>query len=143
MARHSIPTQLAKKSKGKIPEDATIIPEKRDPEATPFQISFRYYNKKACQIKDLQGNGSKTCLEKLRDIGMEVDKTLEQLGIGKFPVRNEGTYSFLFGGKVTPDTEMKEHKIMGTQRIFYFTQDNQFHVVAITNAHIPLGKVRH
>src|SRR6266404_6439589 len=111
-----------------------LNPAKGDPEDKIFHISFKHYNNSLCEIPILFKNRAKRALENLKTIGWCHDlKSLRENGIDILPVTPAGAYKKLFTQSVTEDVELKEHKIEGDARLFYFIVGKMFYIVAITN----------
>ena len=110
-----------------------------------FVISFSQYNEKCCEIDQLLKNAPKEVLKIFKKIGtISNSNDFQKNGINKFPIKNDGEYSKLF--KKLPDINLFEHKIHGTQRIFYYLIEEAeriFNVIAITCSHYETEKVRH
>lgn len=124
----------------KIPGKATLPPIKEDLEDILLLISFEYYNNKLCEMSVLSKNGGRAAIEAVKRIGQSTRRSLYSNGIQSKPVNNAGDYKKLFNG-LPPDTNMKEHKIQGTSRLFYFFERATiFHVVAVTNRHFETDK---
>lgn len=124
-----------------IPDKVALIGDQRDIESLPFHLSFEYYNDKLCEIEYLEKNVAKRTLNNLRTIGGCNNKTLKQNGIDAIPVSNLGEYLKLYS-KLPPDADVKEHKISGTARIFYFIVSRIFYLVCFKNSHFETGKHR-
>lgn len=139
---HKIPQGITRLPQlTRIPDKVGEIRSPFDPETKPFLISYEYYNDKLCEIKILEKNRAKQCLQDLRMIGKCNTNSLCGNGIDILSVCNQGDYSKLFN-KLPPDIKLKEHKIQGDGRIFYFISRNLFHIVAITNNHLETNKHR-
>lgn len=124
-----------------IPDKIAIISDSTEIESLPFHLSFEYYNNKLCEIQDLNRNIPKRALINLKTIGRCNYKTLKQNGIDILPVSNSGEYTKVYA-KLPPDIDLKEHKISGTARIFYFIVSRVFHIVCFKNSHFETDKHR-
>lgn len=126
--------------------------QKMDPEVTPYVISFAKYDKK--MHKKLLGknkrllldkNQANDALEKLIKVGTEVysNKDFQRKNIDFIPVKRDGAYKELFRG-LEDDIDLREIKIQGKARIFYFVLEvkRTFYVIAITKDHLETDKVR-
>lgn len=129
------------KSDSKLPPNVALTPNKAELELSPYQISFEYYNYKLCEVNELERNKAIQCIENMKTIGKSNRRNLNNNGIDYIRVNNSGEYSKLFNG-LTDDVDLREHKISGTSRLFYFTQQSKFCIVAITNAHFETDKHR-
>jgi len=128
---------------GRIPEQSAFGPIKDDPEEKFYRISFRYYRNDLCQIKTLLKNRGREGLNAIKKIGQSTRRTLYQNGINFYPVQNNGAYSILFARLPSRDVELKEHKLQGESRIFFFLdEDDMFQVIAITDIHLETEKHR-
>jgi hypothetical protein len=82
-------------------------------------------------------------LKVIRKVGkLSTINQFKENGIDLIPVINAGDYKKIFKKMLPPDAEIKEHKIVGTSRLFYFTVSKQFHMVGITNNHFETDKQR-
>lgn len=106
-----------------------------------YVISFKYYRDNLCEMKLLEKNKPKECLQILKRIGKTQIGKLAESNIDRIPIKNSGEYKKLFH-QTTPDVQIFEHKVQNTSRIFYFTSAHEFHIVAITNSHLETEKTR-
>lgn len=141
-----IPELSTKSSEGIIPRSVAEPTYREDPEIQPFLISYYYYNDKECGIRDLEKNVSKKTLENLRTIGkLSSPSDFKTNNIDDIPVRQNGEYLKLYN-RLPEGSDLKEHKIQGTSRLFYFVTLEKirriFHIVAITGRHYETDKVR-
>ena len=125
----------------RIPGSVALINDPKDYETLQYHLSFEFYKEKLCEIDLLEKNGAKRALHNIKTIGLSNRKSLGQNGIDSFPIENSGEYSSLYN-KLPPDADLKEHKIQGTARIFYFTVNRLFHIVCIKNSHFETKKHR-
>ncbi len=96
----------------------------KDPENEIFHISFKYYNDGICEIHILEKNIARQTLKDLRKIGMCFDiQTLKANNIGIIRVTPSGAYKKLFTKLFSEDVDLKEHKIQGKSRLFYFREN--------------------
>lgn len=135
-----------RKGVGEIPDSVAEPPFKEDIETRPFMICYRHYNDKQCEVRDLQKNVHLRILQDFRTIGKLTSlKEFKNYNIDILSVNNTGEYKKIYSN-LSPDIEIKEHKLQGTARIFYFTTIdkvfNIFNIVAITNRHFETDKVR-
>ena len=134
----------------KPPENTKILDEKvalysprNDPEAENFNISFKYYNDRECEISILEKNRARKTLENFKVIGKCYDyPSLERQNIDITKVKPAGEYLRLFKNGITEDMTLREHKIQGKARLFYFIAEKVFFVIAITNNHLETNKHR-
>ncbi len=137
-----IPQYNPLKSNTFIPEKAVHVPQSQNPEDTGFLISFQYYRDDICEIKLLVKNGGKRALENLRAIGKSYNEvSLKDNHIDTKNVQNCGEYKKLYSG-LSPDIDIREHKILSTARLFYFFVDKYFYIRAIKNSHFETEKHR-
>jgi len=134
------PDYVPKFKEGKIPEASASSIIRKDPEESFYLISFRYYRNDLCEIKDLLKNRGRAGLDALKKIGQSNFRTLHSNGINPLPVEKNGEYTKLFTQLPSPDVDMKEHKLQGESRIFFFLEDIKFNVIAITNSHFETRK---
>ncbi|MEI8061436.1 MAG: hypothetical protein WCG99_04060 [Candidatus Berkelbacteria bacterium] len=126
-----------------IPNSVALSPNKDDPEDHLFSISYVYYNDDICEVDKLQHNTAREALKVIRKVGKLSDpKQFKESGIDFFPVINAGEYKKVFKQSLPIDAEMKEHKIQGTARLFYFTVSKKFCMVAIVSSHFETAKQR-
>ncbi len=139
----TIPSKAALiKNKGRIPNSVAQLPSLEDPESEPFKLSFRHYKDKLCEINSLLKNAPKRLLMDLKKVGqLNNISQFQQKGISIIGVTNAGAYKVLFN-KLPPDIEMKEHKIQGEQRLFYFIIKDIVHIVCIKSSHFDTDKKR-
>jgi len=136
------PDYVPQFKEGRIPEASASSTIKKDPEEDTYLISFRYYRNDLCEIKDLIKNRGKAGLDAIKRIGQSTFRSLYNNGINFWPVENRGVYSKLFSKLPSPDIDMKEHKLQGESRIFFFIENVNFNIVAITNDHLETNKHR-
>ncbi|MBU3979272.1 hypothetical protein KJ980_06090 [Patescibacteria group bacterium] len=129
-------------NKNKILDDRlTINPSAKDPEGEIFHISFKYYNDKICEISLLQKNIARQALKNLKTIGRCFDlNSLKANNIDILHIAPSGAYKKLFTRSITEDIDLREHKIQGTSRLYYFISSKMFYIVAFTNAHFETNK---
>ncbi len=106
-----------------------------------FQISFRYYKEKMCEISYLEKNRARETLKVLKTVGQSTINTLKDIKLDRLPVRAVGEYARLFKG-LPPDFDVFEHKTQGDSRLFYSSADNLFFVILIKNNHFDTSKNR-
>ena len=141
-----IPEIKKKLDEGLIPPIAAELPIKEEPEAIPFLISFEKYKDKLCEINNLIKNCPKKALKDLKTIGSKIFDLddFNKNGIDTEPIKCEGEYTKLFNG-LSEDEEVKEHKLQGSARTFYFLNavKRRVYIIAITNKHLETDKVNH
>ena len=136
----NIPVPQWKPKEEPIPEELAEISQDINPETNPYLISFKYYNNKECQIKNYLKNQGRKALLILKEVGCCRNlNELKNKGVDIITVENNNEYSKLFN-RLSPEVEMREHKIQSTSRMFYFITDKQFNVVAFTNRHYQTNK---
>lgn len=142
-----IPKQVAQMSNdNEIPQVVAEIPQNIEaPEANPYVISFAKYNEKMCELSQLQGNKAKKAIETLKTVGTKVRSTADyqRHSVDRIPVKYEGEYKKLFRG-LADDVDLREIKLQQSARIFYFDiePERTFYIVAITENHLEIDKVR-
>lgn len=140
--RSPIPQWIPNKPK-LLDEQVGHYSDKSDPETEVFHISFKYYNDKECEIEGLVKNRAIEALTNLKIIGRCYDfKSLKDNGIDILKVWPSGDYKKLFTKRITQDVELREHKIQGDARLFYFIAEKMFYIAAITNSHYETDKNR-
>lgn len=126
-------------SVAEMPQDTTV------PEINPYVISFAKYKKKLCEIKDLHKNNSRKALSILKEIGTKVFSRVDfqKHNIKTKGIANSGDYKKLYNG-FEPDIEVKEIRIQGDARIFYYDVEPEriLYIVAITENHYETDKVK-
>lgn len=138
-----IPDDVSSFSNGRIPNSVALSPNKDDIEDHLFSISYAYYNDDICGVRDLQNNTARKILGIIRTIGKLSNVTeFKENGIDLSPVANAGDYKRIFKDCLPPDIEMKEHKVQGPTRLFYFTVSEKFNIVGIVNSHFETDKQR-
>jgi formylmethanofuran:tetrahydromethanopterin formyltransferase len=122
-----------------IPAGVATIPElvSDGSEKISYFITFANYKKKLCEIGSLEKNAPKNLLIKFKDLGNITDR---KFPIDKLPIRNENEYSILYSNLPDGVDKVYEHKIAGTQRLFYFIVKNVVSVIAITHTHFETNK---
>lgn len=126
-----------------LDEKVALYPTRNDPEAEVFNISFKYYNDRECEISILEKNRAKKALENFKIIGRCYDfPSLMKQNINIKKVKPIGDYRKLFKNGITEDTTLREHKIQGDARLFYFIAEKIFFIIAITNNHYETDKHR-
>ncbi|MEI6144331.1 MAG: hypothetical protein WCP91_01890 [Candidatus Berkelbacteria bacterium] len=139
---YKIPDYIKRENETRFPKSLVESLRQDDKEASCFVISYRYYKDKLCEVRDLLKNCHLQVLQDLRTIGkLSNFKDFYQNGIGSDPIDNTNTYAELYDG-LPEFTKLKENGIQGTARLFYFTQERIFHIVAITNAHKETKKIK-
>jgi len=140
--RSSIPQYNPIKSTSQIPSGVAEIPQSVNPEEEKFIISFRYYCDDLCEINYLEKNCARSALRDLRLIGKCNNlHSLKDNNIGIYGIVNNGEYRKLFR-KLSPDIEIREHRLQNTARLFYFIARNLFYIRAIKNSHFETDKQR-
>lgn len=122
------------KKKNLINDKVALLQGDEDEANKTFKISFDYYNDTNCEIKNLEVAPSRKCLSNLKQIGRSNQKNLRSNNITPSRVHNSGHYKRLFS-KLTEDVDLFEIDIGSASRLFYFTCENFFHIVAIKNSH--------
>lgn len=141
-SKSAIPQWKPKETKI-LDERVTLNPLEKDSESDIFRISFRYYKDKLCEVPILHKNIAKKVLEDLKKIGRCCDiQSLKEKNIDTIRVFPVGDYKKLFTQPLSEDTDMKEHKVSGPSRLFYFISGKMFNIVAITNNHYETDKNR-
>jgi len=139
--KYRIPQYFQPKKKALLPESLAET-RSEDKESSLFSISYAFYNDKMCEIKHLEKNCGREALRVLRLIGQsKTEKDFEQFGVDKKDVKEEGSYRELFNG-LPEFTNLLEHKLQSTARLFYFVSQKIVCLVAITNSHIETKKVK-
>lgn len=129
------------RTNNKISDRVAQLSDQLD-EKSNYVITYKFYKDDLCELDSLEKNRPKECLKILKRIGQTMLGKLHENNIDRLRIDNLGEYKKLFN-KLTPDTKIFEHKVQGTSRIFYFTRDYEFHIVAITNKHFETCKIRH
>jgi hypothetical protein len=144
----SLPKKVAQFSEheDKLPQAIAEMPqEQEEPETVPYVISFLKYNHKMSEIGNLGRNKGKKAIKILKDIGTKIccKADYQRCKIDRIPVRNEGEYKKLYN-KLGEDIEIKEIKLQGRARIFYYDVESEkkFYVVSIRENHLETKKVR-
>ena len=138
----TIPRPKAVPKNKYFPHGTGLVVDEVDKEVRPFHISYEYYNDGECQVVALIKNRAKRALEVLRIVGRMLSvKEFHGEGVGTVSVKNMGDYARLYSG-LAEDIELKEHRLQGVSRIFYFTVGRVFYPVAIRNSHYEVGKRR-
>jgi len=126
----------------------TVIELSQDieyPEGRPYLISFSNYSEKNCEISLLSSNKARKAIETLKTIGTKIRcvSDFANENIDRIPVRREGEYLKLYNG-LSDEIDLKEIKLQQDARIFYFDIEpaKTLYVVAITENHLEVGKVR-
>lgn len=132
-----IPSGIAKLPYGQIPTKVTTLSKTH----SCYLLSFKHYNEDVCEIKFLEKNRSKECIQALKRITHAELGKLKEKNIDQIPIAKAGEYKKLYN-HLTMDVELFEHKVQGDSRIFYFTAAEECFIVAITNNHIETDKVR-
>lgn len=140
-----IVAQPAKDSSG-LPQAIAELPQEQEaPEAIPYVISFENYNERACEILYLNSNKARKAIQTFKTVGTKICSTgdYRRYSVDRIPVKNIGEYKKLYNG-LAPDVELMEVKLQEEARIFYFDieAERTFYVVAITQNHLEIGKVR-
>ena len=134
------------KDSGEILQTVAEMPQELEaPEANPYVISFAKYNEKMCEILLLNSNKARKAIEILKTIGTKIRSTADyqRYSVDRLPVFNKGEYKKLYNG-LAEDEELKEVKLQQEARIFYFDiePERTFYVVAITQNHLEINKIR-
>jgi len=131
---------------GELPQEVAEFPQNSEVlEGKPYLISFANYNKNMCEIKDLQSSPARKAISFLREVGTSIfsSKDFQKIGLEIKPVSDSNTYQPLFN-RLPKDTELKEVKISGSGRLFYFDLEPErtLFVVAVRENHLDTDKVR-
>jgi len=134
------------KDSGEILQTVAEMPQELEaPEANPYVISFAKYNEKMCEILLLNSNKARKAIEILKTIGTKIRSTADyqRYSVDRLSVFNKGEYKKLYNG-LAEDEELKEVKLQQEARIFYFDiePERTFYVVAITQNHLEINKIR-
>lgn len=101
-----------------------------------YVISFKNYKKKKCELENLLPASYKKALKWFRDIGIATSyEEIRNIGRGK-PVKKGNEYTELFD-RLPEDVEIKEYKLAGANRIFYYIDDAKrtIYCILIKNSH--------
>ena len=134
-----------------IPATASEINDQSDPEVETFWISLKYYNNKECGAKHLTSSASKFALF-IKRVGQSAcEDDLKKCykysdGMGhrgaKYkPVDWDGEYKKIYKS-LPKDVQLFEIKIGKDQRVFFYTVDRYFFIIAITEKHYETKKNR-
>lgn len=129
--------ELSRLPFGRAIAQTTIPPEQNQ----TYLLSFKYYREDLCEIDLLEKNRPKECIQVLKRASQAKVGSLKECNVDRIRVNGSGAYKKLFY-RIPEDTELFEHKVQGTSRIFYFTAMHYFYVVAITNNHYETDKIR-
>ena len=140
-----IPEPKIEKATGLIPDSATIIlKESADTESEPLLISYRHYLDKHCGLNDYNSSTLKKSLNTFRIIGkLCTFSQFQANNIKCTAIKNAGDYKKLFNG-LSEDIDLLEHKIGGTERIFFWIDENKnrFYLRCLTKKHFETKKTR-
>ena len=124
---------------------AEMSQELEAPEAISYVISFAKYNEKMCGVSALSSNKARKAIEIFKIIGTKIcsEADFKKYYIDRIPVHCKGEYKKLYKG-LGDDIELKEITLPQDARIFYFDIEPKrtFYVVAITQRHLEINKVR-
>lgn len=137
-ATRHIPLSAADERSGKIPIKAAIINE----HASHYLISFRYYNEKNCELRLLEKNKFRACIDVFKRVTQSKIGSLKEQNIDEIRISNAGQYKQLYNKLPHDDIQILEHKIQSTSRIFYFLSGPVFYITAIKNNHLETGKIK-
>ena len=101
-----------------------------------YVFSFEKYQRKKCEIDNLEKSSHKKILKWFQNVGeAETIEDIKRIGIGD-SVLNVNEYRSLFTG-LEPDVDMLEYKLDRRGRLFYYVDDGKkiVYCILIKNKH--------
>ncbi|MBD3330641.1 hypothetical protein GF354_03885 [Candidatus Peregrinibacteria bacterium] len=127
-----------------IPKLSPINPNLDDIETKQFLISFKHYNHKECEIKQLKQSPAKKALVVLKQVGSLTNLSeFRPKNIKTSLIKATGEYKKLFKTlPKSPDIDLLEFDIGSAERLFFFIVSQIFYLVAIKSTHLEYSKGR-
>lgn len=133
---------VRRKPSNLIPHKVALFDDREEKEIKPFHISYESYKRKLCEICNLKQGQSRKALRDMVIIGGMCNiNQFPSNNIQAKPIKNSGEYKKLYT-RLPEDIDLKEHKIGGSARIFYYMIDRIIFIVAIKSKHLETNKNR-